>query len=319
MNLFVVIACLIAAVLAELDDDYEEWISFKDKFGKHYGTEEDKFRFQIFQKKLRGIEEHNAKYERGEVEWFKGVNQFSDWTNQQLRSLESLRLINTRELSNNSLGVYKADPKERLAASVDWRQRGAVLAVRNQGNCGGCWAFSAAAALEGQLAIHKKQKIPLSPQHLIDCSTKNHGCNGGYMTLAFDHVKSQGLSSERDYPYVARVTQCQRNAPKVITSISGYRRIRASEQDLISAIDKVGPVSVAVAIGQWDEYKGGIFNKANCGTRQTHAVTAVGYTDKYILLKNSWGARWGENGYIKLARGRNMCGINNENNVYPIL
>ncbi|XP_072399509.1 cathepsin L-like proteinase [Diabrotica undecimpunctata] len=316
MKLFVVIACLIAATFAELDDDYEQWISFKVKYERYYEAAEDKFRFEIFQKILRGIEEHNAKYERGEIEWRKGINQFSDWTDEQFQSLLNNK-INTDLLLRNTLGVYKADPNEQSAASVDWRSKGAVLPVRNQGNCGGCWAFSASGALEGQLAIQKKQKISLSPQHLIDCSTKNSGCNGGFMDRAFDFVKSEGLSSEANYPYVARKTKCRKNVQKAITSISGYKRVNPTEKDLISAIEKIGPVSVSVGANYWREYTNGIYNITDCGPH-VHGVVAVGYTDKYILLKNSWGSSWGEKGYIKLARGSNICGIN-DYNFYPIL
>ncbi|XP_050516835.1 trophozoite cysteine proteinase-like [Diabrotica virgifera virgifera] len=319
MKLFVVIACLIAAIFAELKDDYEQWIDFKTKFNRHYGAKENEFRFKIFQKNLRDIEEHNAKYEKGEEQWTKGVNQFSDWTEEQLQSLLNHRL-NTIPLRSDSLGVYKADPNEQLPASLDWREKGAVLAVRDQGWCGGCWAFSAIAALEGQVAIHKKQKIPLSPQNLIDCSTENKGCNGGLMNKAFEYIKSHGISSEEDYPFIEKDDNCRTNVTKVLTSISGYKGVN-TEQDLISAIAKVGPVSVAVATGKldWFQYKGGIFNKTTCGTTLDHGVTAVGYTDEYIIIKNSWGPDWGEAGYIRLARGLNMCGINNKYNYYPIL
>uniref|UniRef100_A0A6P7GFN2 Cathepsin L-like proteinase n=1 Tax=Diabrotica virgifera virgifera TaxID=50390 RepID=A0A6P7GFN2_DIAVI len=321
MKLCVVIACLIAAIFAEHDDDYEQWIDFKTKFNRYYGAEEDKFRFQIFQKRLRDFEEHNAKYEKGEEQWTKGVNQFSDWTEEQLQLLLNHKL-NTQPLRSNSLGVYKADPNEQLPAAVDWREKGAVLAVRNQGTCGGCWAFSATAALEGQLAINKEQKIPLSPQNLIDCSTKDYGCIGGLMHTAFDFVKSHGISSEADYPFIGKDDNCRTNVTKTLTSISGYKGVN-TEEDIISAIAKVGPVSVAVSVGQtqndWFQYKGGIFNKTTCGTTLDHGVTAVGYTDEYIIIKNSWGPDWGEDGYIRLARGLNMCGINNVLNYYPVL
>ncbi|XP_072399508.1 cathepsin L-like proteinase [Diabrotica undecimpunctata] len=219
MKVFIFISCIIVVITAE-PDDYEQWISFKAKFGRYYGAAEDKFRFQIFQKRLRGIEEHNAKYERGEIQWRKGINQFTDWTDEQFESLLNKQVL-TKPLLKNSLGVYKADPNEQLAASVDWRQKGAVLTVRNQAGCGGCWAFSASAALEGQLAIHKRQKIPLSPQHLIDCSKQNAGCRGGRMDWAFDFIKSEGLSSEANYPYVARKAKCQKDVKKTVTSISG--------------------------------------------------------------------------------------------------
>uniref|UniRef100_A0A6P7GJ74 Cathepsin L1-like n=1 Tax=Diabrotica virgifera virgifera TaxID=50390 RepID=A0A6P7GJ74_DIAVI len=319
MKLFVVIACLIAAIFAELEDDYEQWIDFKTKFNRHYGAKENEFRFKIFQKNLRDIEEHNAKYEKGEEQWTKGVNKFSDWTEEQLQSLLNHRL-NTIPLRSDSLGVYKADPNEQLPASLDWREKGAVLAVRDQGWCGGCWAFSAIAALEGQVAIHKKQKIPLSPQNLIDCSTENKGCNGGLMNKAFEYIKSHGISSEEEYPFIEKDDNCRTNVTKVLTSISGYKGVN-TEQDLISAIANVGPVAVAISLNAgWHLFKEKeVFNDTYCAKELVnHAVLAVGYTEDTITIKNSWGPGWGDNGFMRIARGQNICNINGKG-VYPIL
>uniref|UniRef100_A0A6P7HBA2 Cathepsin L-like proteinase n=1 Tax=Diabrotica virgifera virgifera TaxID=50390 RepID=A0A6P7HBA2_DIAVI len=114
---------------------------FKAEFSKKYGLAEDKFRFQLFQKKLREIEQHNEKYEKGEIGWSKGINQFSDWTDDEFESILNKQLATTPVLGK-SLGVYEADPNEPLPASVDWREKGAVLPVRYQGGCGACWAFS---------------------------------------------------------------------------------------------------------------------------------------------------------------------------------
>ncbi|XP_072399506.1 cathepsin L-like proteinase [Diabrotica undecimpunctata] len=317
MKVCVAIAALIVAISAGVDEDYEEWISFKDKFSRHYGLAEDKYRFQIFQNKLRKIELHNEKYAKGEVGWFQGITKFSDWTEEELESILN-KEIAKQPILGDSLGVYKADPNELLAASVDWRQKGAVLPVREQGNCGGCWAFSAIGALEGQVAIHKKQKISLSPQNLVDCNRDNYGCRGGYPAVAFKYVQKEGISSEADYPYVARNDRCNKNARKSITKLSGYKRVNPTEKDLVSAISKVGPISVLVAASIWtDSYVGGVYNNTNCGEID-HAVLAVGYTDEYFIVKNSWGPTWGEKGYIRIARGNNICSINNQG-VYPVL
>uniref|UniRef100_A0A6P7GU79 Cathepsin L-like proteinase n=1 Tax=Diabrotica virgifera virgifera TaxID=50390 RepID=A0A6P7GU79_DIAVI len=214
--------------------------------------------------------------------------------------------------------VHVADPNVKLASSVDWRSKGAVLPVRDQASCGSCWAFSTAAALEGQLAIHKNEKIPLSPQNLVDCSTQNDGCDGGDQVLAFKFIKSSGISSEADYPYVGVDQKCHKNVHKTVSTISGYKHLSANENALISALSSVGPISVSVDASVWSLYAGGLFDERDCGTDINHAVLAAGYTDEYILVKNSWGTDWGEEGYIRLARGHNICQIN-EDNSYPIL
>ncbi|XP_072399503.1 cathepsin L-like proteinase [Diabrotica undecimpunctata] len=316
MKVIVVIASLIPVITADLND-YEQWVSFKEKHSKEYKLPKDKLRFQIFQENLREIEEHNAKYTKGEVGWFKGVTPFADWTKEEFQALLT-RQAASRPKLNESLGVYIADPNVNLPSSVDWRNEGAVLPVRDQGKCGSCWAFSVVGALEGQVAIHKNEKIPLSPQNLVDCSTQNLGCQGGFQEWAFEYVKSEGICSEADYPYTGLTQGCHKDIKKSIGSLSGYKQCTPTEEDLISAIATVGPISSTVDSTKWALYAGGIFDDRNCGLYLNHAVLAVGYTDEYILIKNSYGESWGENGYIRLARGHNICQIN-EDNSYPIL
>ncbi|XP_050517450.1 cathepsin L-like proteinase isoform X2 [Diabrotica virgifera virgifera] len=316
MKVIVVIACLIVTIAAELNG-YDHWVSFKAKHSKQYKITEDKLRFQIFQDNLREIEEHNARYAKGEVGWYKGVTPFADWTKEEFKALLT-RQAASRPKLNESLGVHVADPNVKLASSVDWRSKGAVLPVRDQASCGSCWAFSTAAALEGQLAIHKNEKIPLSPQNLVDCSTQNDGCDGGDQVLAFKFIKSSGISSEADYPYVGVDQKCHKNVHKTVSTISGYKHLSANENALISALSSIGPISVSVDASVWSLYAGGLFDERDCGTDINHAVLAAGYTDEYILVKNSWGTDWGEEGYIRLARGHNICQIN-EDNSYPIL
>uniref|UniRef100_A0A6P7GN23 Cathepsin L-like proteinase isoform X1 n=1 Tax=Diabrotica virgifera virgifera TaxID=50390 RepID=A0A6P7GN23_DIAVI len=316
MRVIVVIACLIVAITAKLND-YDHWVFFKDKHSKHYKLTEDKLRFQIFQNNLRQIEEHNARYARGEVRWFKGVTKFADWTKEEFKVLLG-RQAASRPKRNESLGVYMADPNVNVPSSVDWRNEDAVLPVRNQGMCGSCWAFSTVGALEGQVAIHQKQKVPLSPQNLIDCSTENLGCEDGDQVKAFEYVQSNGISSEEDYPYMVKDQECNKNVKKSIASISGYKHLNPTEEDLISAIATVGPIAVSADASDWPYYAGGIYDDKYCGDNINHAILATGYTDEYIVIKNSWGEEWGEDGYMRIARGKNICHINDDNS-YPIL
>ncbi|XP_072401300.1 cathepsin L-like proteinase [Diabrotica undecimpunctata] len=315
MKVIVFITCLIVEITAKLDD-YEQWISFKDQYSRHYGHEENKLRFQIFQNSLREIEDHNAKYERGEVEWFKGITPFADRTEEEFHSLYHGQ-DSTKLLFKDSLGIYQADPNQKLPASVDWRKEGAVLPVRSQEDSKACWIFSSLGSVEGQIAIHKKQRIPLSIQNIIDCHPKGH--LGGYKEYAYQFIKDHGISSEADYPFVVKKGTCKKDVPKVITTISGHKLIKSTENDLISAIANIGPVGVSISTKNWGLYNGGVFNNTGCidGVID-HGVLAVGYTEDYIIIKNSWGAGWGDKGYMKIARGRNMCKIN-QNAMYPIL
>ncbi|XP_050517451.1 cathepsin L-like proteinase [Diabrotica virgifera virgifera] len=316
MKLLLVIACLIAGITADLND-YDQYVLFKAKHSKQYRITEDKLRFQIFQNNLREIEEHNARYAKGEVGWFKGVTPFADWTKEEFKALLTRQAASKPKLTDN-LGSCIANSNVTLPLFVDWRFKDAVLPVRDQGQCGSCWAFSVVGALEGQVAIHQNQRVPLSPQYLNDCSKRNNGCSGGMQEDTFEDIQSIGICADADYPYVAQDQDCRTDVKKAISSISGYKKCNPTEEDLISAVATVGPISSTVDASTWSLYAGGILDDTNCGDWLNHAVLAVGYTDDYILIKNSWGEDWGEEGYIKLARGHNICAIN-EDNSYPVL
>ena len=219
---------------------------------------------------------------------------------------------------------------------LDWRPKGYVTYVKDQGQCGSCWAFSTTGALEGQHFAKTSQLISLSEQNLVDCSHLNFGCNGGNQDFAFDYIKEHhGIDTEESYPYEAQRELCHferkyiganltvRNflfklTKFVICLLKGYTRIeKHSESDLTTAIATVGPIAVSIDASQssFQFYSRGIYDEPNCSTsRLDHAVLAVGYgtlnyTDYYIV-KNSWGLDWGQQGYILMTRNKqNQCGI----------
>jgi len=179
----------------------------------------------------------------------------------------------------------------------------------NQEQCGSCWAFSATGSLEGAHCVASGKLVSLSEQHLVDCATKegNMGCRGGDMEMAFKYVQRVGgLCTEEDYPYEARDGKCRASKCTPQFKISGWSEVPHDNADALrAAVAKYGPVAIAIEADQmpFQFYSGGVF-KGACGTNLDHGVLVVGYGtengEDYFLVKNSWGASWGDNGYIKM-------------------
>jgi len=207
--------------------------------------------------------------------------------------------------------------ESRQSDSFDWRNHGAVTPVKNQGRCGSCWAFSVVGALEGMSKIKKGSLVSLSEQELVDCHKKN--CQGEWPGYAFDYVEQNELSREDCYRYQSTdgsAKSCRKCSTG--TSITGHSRVAGdNENELRRILTEVGPVSITMC---WprsaSDYRGGVYNDAGCNGNNCpgwHTVTLVGYgregSTDFWLLKNSWGGRWGEQGYMKIIRGQNRCFI----------
>ncbi|KAL3273551.1 hypothetical protein HHI36_014985 [Cryptolaemus montrouzieri] len=323
----VVALCLVALVVcAQADDIQQQWKDFQVKYGKTYRSPvEARKRFTIFQENVNEIEKHNALYEQGKVSYKEGINQFADLTADEFMQYVNRGLLNKPTIVGT---VYNVTKNFVAPASVDWRQQGVVTGVKDQGQCGACWAFSTTGSIEGQLGVVKSNLVSLSEQNLMDCSwlQGNAGCGGGLMTSAFNYVKKNGIESEQDYPYLERDGVCKADSSKVVTKISGYVNIpEGDEEALQNAIATVGPISVAIdATNTLQRYDSGILNDRTCNSYSlNHGVLAVGYGTQdgteYYIVKNSWGASWGENGYFRLVRNQNnKCGIASEAS-YPVL
>ncbi|CAH0545783.1 unnamed protein product [Brassicogethes aeneus] len=309
MKFCILVACFAVAISANTQ---QEWDLFKESHKKAYRSLiEERLRYQIFSDNLDKINNHNAKFAKGETTYTMGVNQFADMTEEEFmdmfkHSLKPLEVTKTHEKTEET-------PLEK-----DWRIEGAVTPVKDQKTCGSCWAFSATGALEGQYQIKNNKTVSLSEQNLIDCTQRyaNEGCRGGYMENSFSYVRDFGIMTEDAYPYENRQKKCRYNESASVLKASGHVGIAKNrEEDLMNAVGTVGPISVTIDASLFMSfYSSGIYNDFVCSSKAlNHGVLAVGYGNEkgtdYWIVKNSWGARWGEKGYIRMRRGKNMCGI----------
>ncbi|KAK7486624.1 hypothetical protein BaRGS_00022149 [Batillaria attramentaria] len=295
----------------------ETWSNFKKTYGRVYASaDEESYRRQVFMDNVKKIEEHNHKFFTSTTTFWMGINQFTDMTLEEYRAYNKLRQrkpANSTTEARLNCKPFLPPLNFEVPKQVDWRTKGYVTPVKNQGQCGSCWAFSSTGSLEGQHFRAKGRLLSLSEQQLVDCSAQfgNKGCNGGWMDYAFQYIASiGGIEAESAYPYTA--------SPWVVAGVSGCRDItKYSESDLQRAVASQGPVSVAIdaSHGSFSNYEGGIYYEPQCNpTVQDHAVLVVGYGSQggqdYWIVKNSWGQEWGNEGYILMARNRNnMCGI----------
>jgi hypothetical protein len=319
----------------EVEDAFEDFIR---RFQKNYTASEREVRFAAFKENYAFIKEHNKGNHTSEM----GITIFADLTRDEFRRsyLASNNTFLTQKFYQGLgfLGAHFPDGNlTDLPKSVDWRARGAVTDVKNQGTCGGCWAFATTGALEGAWKIATGNLVSLSEQQLVDCTYNRapyrmQGCGGGNPILAYDWLTTHALCNEASYQYAdAAVPQnfngpysCSHSCRVTIArgGVAGYRQVPPhQEQALMDALANHGPVSVAIEANaqSFQLHHRGVYADPRCFMegRVDHAVLAVGYgTDPhggdYWLVKNSWGPHWGENGYIRIARdgGRTgVCGI----------
>jgi len=319
------VVCIVALLaVSALSADYAgEFASYVKTYGKSYDKNEMVERFAVFADNLDLINKHNAQG----ATWKMAVNEFADLTWEEFKvgrfgyNAQAKR-INPRS-AVNAAGLFT------IPTSVDWTTKDAVTAVKNQGQCGSCWAFSTTGSTEGSVAIKTGKLNSLSEQQLVDCSTSygNMGCNGGLMDYAFEYIIGNGgICSEEAYPYTGADGTCKSSSCQSVSSIASYQDVsQESEQALMAAVAQQ-PVSVAIEADQsgFQFYSSGVFGGA-CGTSLDHGVLVVGYgTDSgkdYWKVKNSWGASWGSQGYILIERGLQSpygeCGILMEPS-YPV-
>ncbi|XP_077294452.1 cathepsin L [Arctopsyche grandis] len=330
MKFLIALSCLLAAAhaISFFEVVKEEWHTFKLTHAKKYESEtEEKFRMKIFMENKHKIAKHNRMFELGKATFKQRLNKYGDMLHHEF--ISTLNGFNKSTSHKNLLrgtmspgSTFISPANVQLAKSVDWRLKGAVTEVKDQGKCGSCWSFSATGSLEGQHYRKTGKLVSLSEQNLVDCSTAygNNGCNGGLMDNAFRYVKDNGgIDTEKTYPYDALDESCKYNPKDSGATDSGFVDIPQGDEDkLKEALATVGPVSVAIDASQesFQFYHEGVYYEPNCSSENLdHGVLAVGYgTDEtgqdYYIVKNSWGQTWGKDGYIQMARNKeNHCGI----------
>lgn len=330
----------LCAAAAALADDSSQWLSFKVEYGKQYGKAEEAVRFKAFQATLRTIETLNAA-RVGEHDAVFAVNKFSDLTPAEFKAayLTFRRPATKFKFAEISVARFHT-AASRNATAVDWRtkQKGVVSAIKDQGQCGSCWAYSAAEQIESNYVVAGNRPIVLSAQQIISCDKADLGCKGGNTETAYQYVqKAGGIASEELYPETsAKSGEAGRCEPvsKAAVKIKGYTYatpdcydIDCDHQDeggMASNIAAHAPASVCVNAEKWQSYKSGTLTGTQCGGHSTddtdHCVQVVGFskgsstanTNMYWIVRNSWGTEWGIGGYIHVEYGTNACGIAND-------
>ncbi|XP_068109356.1 cathepsin K-like [Hyperolius riggenbachi] len=302
------------------DDSLDwEWEQWKRTYQKEYnGQLEEVMRRLIWEKNYKLITTHNQEFLQGHHTYELAMNRLGDMTREEIvRKMTGLKVPARNRIRNAT--EDETNELEKLADSVDYRKKGYVTPVRNQGDCGSCWAFSSVGALEGQLKKTTKRLVVLSPQNLVDCVKKNDGCGGGYMTNAFEYVRdNKGIDSEEAYPYTGVDQACNYTAKGKAAKCKSFKEVpEGNEKALKKAVCSVGPVSVGIdaSLSTFHFYSTGVYYDPECSPEEiNHAVLAVGYgaqkKSKHWIVKNSWGEDWGDKGYILMARDKNnACGI----------
>jgi C1A family cysteine protease len=315
MKAFLLISLCVFAATASFVDVTPLWEAWKYKHMRTYSETEEALRFAIFSDNHHKIMKWNAEHYEPKL----AINQFADLTATEFKA------------TYTGCGFYESNPDQAhileeedigsLPTSVDWRNKGAVTPVKDQGQCGSCWAFSTTGVIEGHYFIKNNELLSFSEQQIVDCDTgTDQGCNGGWPYLAIQYAAKNGLEVESDYPYTAQDGKCKYNKQKAKQVATDYKYVTPKSVNALKTALVDQPVSILIEADQdvFQFYSSGVI-KANCGANLDHAVLAVGYKKVGVLeawiVKNSWGTSWGDSGYVYIStigalnQGQGVCGI----------
>jgi len=317
-----VLHCALAYNHADLKHEFS---LFKQKYNKQYSSSEEEYlRFNIFKENLISL----TRESRESRSYTVGVTQFSDMTHQEFKNTY-LGLKQTNMMGERNMTARRVS--SNLPDQVNWVEQGAVSSVKNQGQCGSCWAFATTEQVESYAQISSGGEVPnLSAQQVTSCTPNllqcggTGGCYGSVTQLGFNYLQLFGHMSEDDYPYVSGSTSntedCNYDVTKPVVKLTGYNTLPSNDHDAVMThLAEVGPLSIAVDASEWHKYTGGVFNGCSFDDNISinHGVQLVGYGSAfsaagvydYWLVRNSWGTSWGEDGYIRLQR-TSQCGVN---------
>eukprot|EP00252_Welwitschia_mirabilis_P023993 TRINITY_DN6945_c0_g1_i1.p1 TRINITY_DN6945_c0_g1~~TRINITY_DN6945_c0_g1_i1.p1 ORF type:complete len:366 (+),score=93.59 TRINITY_DN6945_c0_g1_i1:72-1169(+) len=326
---FVASVCASSSEVGFTEEDLKSEESLKglyEKWAAQHRTraldrEEHDRRFHVFKENVKHIDSVNKKKGPYQLR----LNKFADLTNEEFKAkylglkVDKARMLR-HGLTHRVSDSFIYEGSNQIPASIDWRKKAAVSPVKNQGQCGSCWAFSTVVAVEGINAIKSGKLVSLSEQQLVDCDSTNSGCNGGIMDNAFKYImETGGLAPEDVYPYMAEESTCDSKLQATgLVTIDGYKDVPPNNEKALKKAVAAQPVSVAIEAGgsNFQFYHKGIFT-GKCGTQLDHGVAIVGYGSEggkdYWIVRNSWGADWGESGYVRMQRNvdapEGLCGI----------
>jgi len=296
---------------------FQDWMAQHNK--KYANQKEYEARLSNFIETTKRISSSNARSKALNSSATFAHNKFSDLTVEEFSVRLGMKGYSPKQIA----GVPVAAPAPLAPTSFDWRSKNGITAVKDQGQCGSCWAFSCTESIESVWKIKggKTNQVPLAPQQIVDCDRNDGGCNGGDLPTCYQYVISAGgLEPEADYPYHARDGTCVADKAKEQDPIKGFQYVipqgAAQEPQMANFVAANSPISIIVDASSWSSYNGGVLKASQCSHNLDHAVQIVGYNGLtsagYWIVRNSWGADWGEQGFIRLQFDGNTCGLTSE-------
>jgi C1A family cysteine protease len=290
-----------------------QFLQFQKQYNKVYSSaHESERRFAIFKKNLQQAAEIQ-KRERGTAKY--GMTKFSDLTPAEFRQFYLMpKSIHANKTYDSSRLVGNVPVPETPQDGMDWRDKGVISHVYDQGQCGSCWAFSATETVESYWKLCTHPLPSLSPQQVVDCDTTSYGCDGGWTEHAYNYlIGAGGQDSWKSYPYTAQDGTCRFKKTDVVAKIAKWVYVTQSkdEKAMLNWVTSKGPMSVCVDAETWSSYQGGVVK--TCGKEIDHCVQVTGYSTESGVpawhVRNSWGTDWGVSGYIYVERGHDVCAI----------
>jgi len=294
-----------------LATQFDEYNQFWNKTYTSYA--EHKSRYANFLVNAEKINALNAQTRARGYGASYGFTKFSDMSVREFKSMLGFKRSANRPVV---AAVEKRSVEQAPSQAIDWVAKGMTTAIKNQGQCGSCWAFSTAETVESANLMAGKSVQNLSPQEIVDCDTSDSGCNGGDPAEALQWVINQGgLDTDACYPYTAEDGTCASSSCTPSSTISSSNAVSGDESSIYSALGQYGPLSICCDAEPWQNYNGGIMTADQCGDSVDHAIQLTGYSPSqggYWIVRNSWGADWGESGFIWLQYGQDTCAITSE-------